>query len=133
MYPVQVSSTSERYRHDIAIGDKFHLTADEPLEVGGNDKGPTPLDFVMAGLGSCKAITIKMYAERKGWELTEVKVDVTSKKVNNQYQIFASVYVEGNLTESQKQRLLEIANKCPVHKLIASEVEIETTLVITER
>ena len=133
MYPIQVSSTSDRFRHEIAIGDKFHLTADEPLEVGGDDTAPTPLDFVLAGLGSCKAITIKMYAERKGWELTKVKVDVTHQKVNKQYQIFASLYVEGNLTESQKQRLLEIANKCPVHKLIASEVEIETTLVITER
>jgi len=80
VYPVKISSTSERYRHDIVINDKFHLTSDEPLEVGGDDKGPTPLDFVLAGLGSCKAITVKMYAERKGWELTSVNVDVVSEK-----------------------------------------------------
>ena len=130
MYPIKVSSTSERYRHDITIGEKFHLIADEPLEVGGDDKGPTPLDFVLAGLGSCKAITAKMYAERKGWHLTDVNVDVWSKKVDNQYQyrIFAILHLEGNLTQEQKQRLLEIANKCPIHKLLASEIEIQTTL-----
>ncbi len=126
MYPIKVSSTSSRFRHDIAIGEKFYLTADEPLEVGGDDGGPTALDFVLAGLGSCKAITIKMYAERKGWELTDVKVDVTHQKINNQYQIFASLHLEGNLTEEQKLRLLEIANKCPVHKILASGVEIQT-------
>lgn len=127
MYPIKVSSTSERYRHNISIGDKFYLTADEPIEVGGDDKGPTPVDFVLAGLGSCKAITVKMYAERKGWELTDVNVDVNSKKIDNQYHIFARLHLEGNLTPEQKQRLLEIANKCPVHKLLANEVEIETT------
>lgn len=64
MNRITVSSTPARFRHDISIGNKFHLTADEPLDVGGDDTGPTPLDFVLAGLGSCQAITLKMYAER---------------------------------------------------------------------
>ncbi len=128
MYPITVSSTTSRYRQDITIGDKFHLSADEPLDLGGDDAGPTPIDFILAGLGSCKAITVKMYAERKGWDLVHIDVDVTHQKINQQYKIFAHLYIEGNLTTEQRQRLIEIANRCPVHKLLKSEVEIETKL-----
>ncbi len=69
-----------------------------------------------------------MYAERKGWDLVHIDVNVTHQKINQQYKIFAHLYIEGNLTPEQRQRLLEIANRCPVHKILKSEVEIETQL-----
>lgn len=128
MYPIKISSTSDRYRQDISINDKFHLTADEPKDLGGNDVGATPMELVLAGLGSCKAITLKMYAERKGWELTKVEVDIDHQKIDRQYQISVRLHLAGNLTDEQKQRLLKIADKCPVHKLLQSEAQIETIL-----
>lgn len=128
MYPIKVSSTSDPYRQKININDKFELTADEPLSIGGSDAGATPVELVLAGLGSCKAITLKMYAERKGWKLTHVDVDVFHQKINQQYQISAHLHLEGDLTDEQKQRLLEIADKCPVHKLLQSSAQIETLL-----
>lgn len=128
MYPIKVSSTSTQYRQNITINDKFHLAADEPLDLGGGDTGATPFELVLAGLGSCKGITLKMYAERKGWELTGVDVDVRHQKIDQQYQISVQLHLAGNLTEDQKQRLLKIADKCPVHKLLASEAQIDTIL-----
>ncbi len=128
MYPIKISSTSARYRQDITINNKFHLTADEPLDLGGDDEGATPVELVLAGLGSCKAITLKMYAERKGWDLTHVGVDISHQKINQQYQISVRLHLAGNLTEDQRQRLLEVADKCPVHKLLKSEAQIETIL-----
>ena len=104
MYPVKVSSTSGQYRQDITINNKFHLTADEPSELGGDDTGATPVELVLAGLGACKAIT-------------------------QQYKISARLHLEGNLTNEQKQRLLEIADRCPVHKLLKSAAQIETVLI----
>ena len=128
MNSITISSTSDRYKQDITINDKFYLTADEPFDLGGDDAGATPTEFVFAGLGSCKAITLKMYAERKGWELKSVDVDISHQKINQQYQVAVRLHLAGNLTEEQKQRLLEIADKCPVHKLLKSEVAIETIL-----
>ena len=128
MHPIKVSSTNDRYRQSININDKFELTADEPINIGGSDAGATPVELVLAGLGSCKAITLKMYAERKGWKLTHVDVNVFHQKIKQQYQISAHLHLEGDLTDEQKQRLLEIAEKCPVHKLLQSSAQIETLL-----
>lgn len=128
MNPITVSSTSARYRQDITVRDKFQLIADEPLNVGGDDTGVTPVELLLAGLGSCKAITLKMYAERKGWNLTHVDVNISHQKSDRQYQILVHLHLEGDLTDEQKQRLLEIADKCPVHKLLESGTQIETSL-----
>ncbi len=129
MNSIKITSTSDRYRQDINIKNKFELTADEPLDLGGKDAGATPVELVLAGLGSCKAITLQMYAERKGWNLESISVDVNHQQVNRQYQISVSLHLMGNLTDEQKQRLLEIADKCPVHKLLQASAEIETILV----
>ncbi|MEM6611381.1 MAG: OsmC family protein [Cyanobacteria bacterium P01_C01_bin.72] len=129
MYPIKVSATSDRYRQNININNKFQLTADEPLDLGGNDAGATPVELVLAGLGSCKAITLKMYAERKDWELERVDVDIKHQQVNRKYHISVRLHLTGNLTDEQKQRLREIADKCPVHKLLESAAQIETVIV----
>lgn len=129
MNSIKISSTSDRYRQDINIKDKFQLTADEPLDLGGNDAGATPVELVLGGLGSCKAITLQMYAERKSWDLQSIDVDISHERINRQYKIFAKLHLTGDLTDEQKQRLLEIADKCPVHKLLQASAEIETILV----
>ncbi len=125
MRTVSVSSTQDKFRQEIAIGD-FHLIADEPADFGGGDAGPAPHDFLLAGLGACKAMTVKMYAERKGWPLRSVRVDLTQEKEGSVHKIAARLIVEGDLNEEQRQRLLEIADKCPVHKTLTSAIEIRS-------
>ena len=120
---------------------KHYLTSDEPESYGGNDFGPTPYDFVSTGLASCTAMTVKMYADRKKWKIDEVNVHVKQNKVHaedcsecedsstGKIDRFTRVIeLKGELDENQKGKLLEIANKCPVHKTLLSEIIIETKL-----
>ncbi|MBE9109860.1 OsmC family protein [Nodosilinea sp. LEGE 07298] len=125
MASVQVSSNDSRFGQDIAIR-QFQLTADEPTSLGGNDQGPTPTELVMAGLGSCKAITIQMYAERKDWSLDRVSVAVEPQTVDRQTVILAHLTLEGDLSDEQRDRLREIGDRCPVHRLLAGTVDIQT-------
>ena len=117
------------------------LTADEPESVGGNDFGATPYELVAAGLGACTAMTIQMYARRKKWIVDEVTVhldhkkdyaqdmsDVANEKPIKIDQFNREIILEGDLTQEQKQRLLEIADKCPVHRTLHGKVEIITVL-----
>ncbi len=128
---VKVSSNASRYGQDIAIR-QFQLTADEPPTLGGDDAGPTPFEWILAGLGSCKAITLKMYAERKGWKLAEVLVDLTYDADDNGQSIQAELTLVGELDDAQRQRLREISDRCPVHKFLTAPVEIHTQLVSAE-
>ncbi len=120
--------TGDQYRTEITSGN-HSLVVDEPLEKGGKDTGPAPGDLVCAGLASCTAITLQMYAERKGWELPHIKVDVTLVKEGE-----ASVFVRNidfgpvSLTVEQLNRLAHIANNCPVHKLLSKQNEVRTLL-----
>jgi len=139
MASVTVSSTSARYTQDVQIR-QFHLVADEPPEVGGDDRGPKPTEFLLASLGSCKAITLQMYAERKGWPLRQVQVelqetsggDALEGRVRDRPQIQALLHLEGDLDEEQRQRLLVMADKCPIHKLLSASVDIHTHLATGE-
>ncbi|WP_298505441.1 bifunctional alpha/beta hydrolase/OsmC family protein [uncultured Maribacter sp.] len=120
---------------------KHSFIADEPESIGGDDFGPSPYDFLSAGLAACTVMTLKMYAERKKWDLQEVFVYITySKKHSDDLGLSVDKptrfdYLEkklkfvGNLDESQVQRLKEIASKCPVHKTLQSEVIIDTSMV----
>lgn len=127
MASVQVSSNASRYGQDIAMR-QFQLTADEPDSVGGDDQGPTPTELLLAGLGSCKAITIKMYAERKGWPMDHVYVSAESHTVEKQTVITTYVTLTGDLTDDQRDRLQEIGDRCPVHRLLSGNTEIHTVL-----
>ena len=110
--------------------------SDEPEAVGGNDFGPTPYELLSSSLGACTAMTLKMYALRKGWELGEVTVHINHDKDypaeyedgrSRKIDIFdRSIEITGNLDDVQRARLLEIADKCPVHKTLNSAVEIKT-------
>ena len=120
---------------------KHHFLADEPESVGGDDFGPSPYDFLSAGLAACTVMTLKLYAERKKWDLQEVFAYITySKKHSDDLMLDVEKPMRidhlqkrlkfiGNLDETQKQRLKEIASKCPVHKSLHSEIIIETELL----
>jgi putative redox protein len=119
---------------------RHHLTADEPEHIGGNDYGPGPYELVSAGLGACTAMTVQMYARRKKWPLEEIEVHLdhskdyatdmaaTGKSPAKIDRFERTILLTGDLTEGQKARLLEIADRCPVHRTLHEVVEIRTTL-----
>ena len=121
-----------RYQQEVIVGEP-RLRADEPVDVGGADAGPAPLEFVMAGLGACTSMTLRMYAERKGIPLTRISVSLVHDKVKvsgiPRDRIVRAITLEGDLTVEQRARLLEIANKCPVHKALEQPLMIESELV----
>jgi putative redox protein len=121
-----------RYQQEVIVGE-HRLLADEPVDVGGADAGPAPLEFVMAGLGACTSMTLRMYAERKGILLTRISVRLVHDKVKvsgiPRDRIVRAITLEGDLTVEQRARLLEIANKCPVHKALEQPLMIESELV----
>ena len=121
-----------RYQQEVIVGE-HRLLADEPVDVGGADTGPAPLEFVMAGLGACTSMTLRMYAERKGIPLTRISVSLVHDKVKvsgiPRDRIVRAITLEGDLTVEQRVRLLEIANKCPVHKALEQPLMIESELV----
>lgn len=125
-----------------SIQTKNHtFTADEPLEIGGNDFGPSPYEYLNAALAACTVMTLKLYAERKQWNLNEVFIYISHSRKHSddiKVEVDKPKYLDhiskklkfvGNLDVSQKERLKEIASRCPVHKTIASEVVFETEII----
>ena len=116
-------------RHRIRIRE-HELLADEPPANGGEDAGPTPHDLYDAALGACKALTMVWYAQRKGMALRDVEVTVERDGAQEQaglYRLRTLVRLEGDLTDAERERLLQVAGKCPLHKLMTEvTTEIET-------
>ncbi len=127
------------FLQDINAGPHHHVKADEPQAYGGTNRGMSPYGFISAGLGACTSMTIRMYARRKGWKLTHVRVDISHDKMHAQDAQAGSgdkidrfqrdIYLEGTLTQDQRARLLEIADKCPVHRTLERTSKILTKLV----
>jgi putative redox protein len=120
-----------RYQQRVQAGQHIML-ADEPESMGGNDAGPAPFDFLMAGLGACTSMTLRMYAERKGLALSRVSVTLSHDKIEvdgvQQNRINRQIMLDGNLSDSERQRLLEIAEKCPVHRALSQSFILESQL-----
>ncbi len=131
--------TGTAYRTEIQAGPHA-LVADEPEDVGGDDAGPSPYDYLLSALGSCTGMTLRMYADRKEWSLDEAIVRLSHEKVHAADcencdtdtgkidRIEREIEVRGDLTDEQRDRLLEIANKCPVHRTLHREVEVRSAL-----
>ena len=134
-----IARTGSRYTTEIKAGS-HHLLADEPTSLGGNDLGPNPYDLLLASLGACKGITLRMYANRKQWDLQEIKVHLQYNKIHKEDcescedktgfidQIKVELEVVGNLDEQQRNRILEISERCPVHKTLMKDILIESKL-----
>jgi putative redox protein len=137
---VTVSGGPSSLRQVISVG-RHELFADEPKASGGHDEGPDPYELLLSALGSCTNMTLRMYADRKGWPLKEIRVVLTHSKnyaedcVNCEQpaamldRIERRITLIGELSAEQRQRLLAIANLCPVHKSLTSKIDVRTQLV----
>lgn len=133
-----VEADPDGFLQDVTSGPSHHALADEPLAYGGTNKGMSPYGFLASGLGACTSMTIRMYARRKAWPLEGIRVDVTHDKVHAQDAEMGKtekidtfrreIHLTGPLDGAQRAKLLEIADKCPVHKTLEATSRIETTL-----
>lgn len=117
----------ESYKTDLTVSG-HSIIADEPEDLGGSNLGPAPREFLMISLASCTAITLRMYANRKGWPLENIRVEVDFEKVENKTVFKREILLTGDLTDEHRARLLQIANACPVHKTLTNPIEINTSL-----
>lgn len=108
------------------------LIADELVESGGKDSGPTPNELILSGLAACTVSTIRMYADKKGWEVDRIDLEMSilieKKEAGQVSHIESLIEITGNITHEQRQRMLEIAHKCPAHKLLTNPIVIHTDL-----
>jgi uncharacterized OsmC-like protein len=138
---VYIDSGQSNFAQNISIGP-HRLQVDEPSDLGGKDRGPTPYELLMAALGACTCITVRMYAERKQWPLEGVHVKLSyarahaedSARCDTEVRMIDQVEMEisfvGYLSEDQRQRLMAIANMCPVHRTLSSQIQIRERLAI---
>ena len=133
---VLVNSAS-RYAQNISVGPHL-LHADEPADAGGSDVGPTPYELLLAALGACTSMTLRIYAEQKKWPLQGVQVRLAHSRMHAEdcsscdtkqgmlNRIDAEISLIGDLSDDQRKRLMEIAERCPVHRTLVSEIQIRT-------
>ena len=136
---VKVSGPATGFRTEVEVGG-HHLVVDEPTAVGGTDHGPTPYEMLLAGLGACTAMTLRIYADRKKWPLERARISLIHRKVHakdcvdcvnkpaKMDVVDRVITLDGALTEEQRTKLLEIAQRCPVGQTLNSKIEINTRL-----
>lgn len=127
----EAKNKGEIYHTDLQTGP-FHFVADEPVAYGGAGTGPAPVDYLCMALASCKAITVRMYAARKGWKLEEVAIAVNfvnADAANAKGNIFScEIKLTGELDDAQRKRMLEIAQVCPIERLLGKENTVVTRM-----
>ncbi len=124
-----------KYTNDV-MTSRHHLYADEPESLGSADLGPTPYEYLCAALGACTSITLRMYISRKGWEVDNIAVKVSHKKIAigdlPPKDVFTrEITISGDADAEQRARIIQIANKCPVHKTLEASSDIETREAIS--
>ena len=136
---VVVEGPSSGFRAQVSV-DHHRFTIDEPIPVGGTDAGPSPYEMLLAALGSCTAMTLRLYADKKRWPLTRAVVKLKHHKVHAKDCVDCEVklakidvidrvlVLEGPLDEAQRAKLLEMAERCPVHQTMRSSIQVNTTL-----
>jgi putative redox protein len=131
MAKITSSIKKELYKVEIVSPTDNVVIADEPLAMGGKDLGFSPKELLASALAACTSATVRMYADRKGWELEEVKLEITLERDDkeNKTTINRTLEFIGNLDDSQKNRLLAVANACPLHKILSNPIDIHSELV----
>ena len=132
-----IVTSQQNLRNEVRYGSGHTLITDEPSEIGGEDLGPDPYTLLLAGLGSCISLTVTMYARRKNWPLEQVTVRLRQNRIHAKdcqectqntegyvHRIERAVSFIGDLTDAQRERLLEISHKCPVSKTLSSKIVI---------
>jgi putative redox protein len=119
---------SGHFQQALEVGND-HFVSDIDEAKGGNSSGPSPHEYLGAALAACTGMTLKMYAQRKSWDLQDAIVTVDIERVNDIEKFKRSIKLVGLVDAEQSQRLLEIANKCPVHKALTGTIEINTELL----
>lgn len=130
--PTTVHAAIENLPYTVTLlGGEHQWLADEPADLGGANAGPTPGQLLLSSLGACTAITLKMYANRKEWQLEKVDIELILNpdgKPTSGTDIQRRLTLHGALDDDQKERLLQIANACPIHKLLSGDVRIHSAL-----
>lgn len=129
---VTVTIGKEKYKTEVAI-NQHRIIADEPTELGGTDLGPNPIAFLLSALGTCKAMTMRMYADMKQWPLEGVEIQLSSEVVKSTQQqttyIRCTVKLLGDLDETQKGRIFKVGDKCPVQKILSNPIVIDSNML----
>ena len=121
-----VARRTDGYTHEVEIEGGHTLVFDEPLDQGGNDRGPSPTRTTAAALAACTAITVEMYSARKGWELGDVEVDVDLRygRASSIEELTVTLMVGEPLADEQQRKLLVIAGRCPIHRALTGETKV---------
>ena len=122
-----VTLSNRNYLAEAKMRNHF-VTIDEPLDLGGDDNGPTPVEYLLTAIGGCVSITLRMYAERKGWDIGKITVNVYLKEESTEdgvkKSIIEEISFENEITNEQRVKLLNIAGKCPVAKMVKGETSV---------
>ena len=128
----EVVNNGQSYTSNIRV-NQHSFIVDEPLEKGGQDIGPAPGDYLCAAVASCKAITLRMYVQRKQWNVDEIKVSVNlvlgTQMSSGNNTFYCQINFKGDLDDEQQKRLLVIANSCPLHRLLSKPSDVVTTII----
>lgn len=132
-FSVNSQSGGENYVVNINNPSGHHWQSDLPKDMNGGDTAPNPKELVLSGLAACTTVTMQMYAQKKGWDLQHVEVELVidpdgEVKEGQPHVIKRHIHIEGNLDETQKQRLLQVAEACPVHKLLVGSINIDSAI-----
>lgn len=129
MAKVFANIENDPYKIEIKSSTGNLVIADEPLDKGGKDTGFSPKELLAAALSACTLATLRMYTDRKGWNIPQIKVETELTNVDGTSIFSRKLAFVGEVTDDQKKRLIEIANVCPVHKILLGDIEFKTELI----